>query len=96
MSSKSSDSDQCSFSDDSEFNYIPGNYSVIESEIMEASDGENGADDGVKTHNGEPYSCEPMADQQWVAEYRQRQAKKEQRLASLNDRLAGREELSTW
>ncbi len=41
-----SDSDQCSVSDnDSEFNYIPGNYSVIESEIMEASDGENGADD---------------------------------------------------
>ena len=88
MSSKSSDSDQCSFSDDSEFNYIPGNYSVIESEIMEASDGENGGDDrdedtsAVKTHDGEPYSCEPMADQQWVAEYRQRQAKKDQRLAS--------------
>ncbi len=41
-----SDCDQCSVSDDySEFNYIPGNYSVIESEIMKASDGENGADD---------------------------------------------------
>ncbi len=40
-----SDSDQCSVSDDdSEFNFIPGNYSV-ESEIMEASDVENGADD---------------------------------------------------
>ena len=40
------DSDQCSVSDDySEFNFIPGNYFVIESEIMEASDGENGADD---------------------------------------------------
>ena len=36
MSSKSSDSDQCSVSDDSEFNYIPGNYTVIEPEIMEA------------------------------------------------------------
>ena len=42
-----SDSDQCSVSDDySEFNFIPGNYSVIKSEIMEAYDGENGADDG--------------------------------------------------
>ncbi len=42
-----SDSDQCSVSDDySEFNFIPGNYfASIESEIMEASDGENGADD---------------------------------------------------
>ena len=36
MSSKSSDSDRPSVSDDdSEFNYIPGNYSLIESEIME-------------------------------------------------------------
>ena len=41
-----SDSNQCSVSDDdSEFNYILGNYFVIESEIMKASDGENGADD---------------------------------------------------
>ena len=41
-----SDSDQCSVSDDySEFNFIPGNYFVVESEIMEAFDGENGADD---------------------------------------------------
>ena len=32
----------------------------------------------------------------WVAEYRQRQAAKEQRLASLQDRLAGRENLSNW
>ena len=32
MSSKSSESDQCSVSDDvSEFNYIPGDYFVIES-----------------------------------------------------------------
>ena len=46
MSSKSSESDQCSVSvDDSEFNYIPGNYFVIESEIVEASDSEYGADD---------------------------------------------------
>ena len=40
------DFDQCSVSDDySEFNYTPGNYFVVESEIMEASDVENGADD---------------------------------------------------
>ena len=37
-----------------------------------------------------------MADEQWLAEHRLRQAEKEQRLASLNDRLAGRQELSTW
>ena len=50
MALKSSDSDQCSVSDDSEFNYIPGKFSVIESEIMEASDSENGADDKDETH----------------------------------------------
>ena len=102
MSSKSSDSYQCSVSDDSEFNYIPGKYSVIESEIMKASDSEKGADDkdentsGVETFDVEPYSCKPMADEEWVAEYRQRQASKEQRLTGLQDRLAGRENLSNW
>jgi hypothetical protein len=102
MSSKSSDSDHCSVSDDSEFNYIPGNYTVIESEIMEASDSENSADDkhestsGVEIRDVEPYSCEPMADEEWIAEYRQRQAEKEQRLTSLEDRLAGRENISNW
>ena len=78
MSLKYSDSDQCSVSDDSEFNYIPGKYSVIESEIMEASDSGNGTDDkdenasGVEILNVEPYSCKPMANEEWVAEYRQR------------------------
>ena len=103
MSSKSCDSDQCSVSDnDSEVNFIPGNYFVVESEIIEASDSENGADDtdGKSNENEtasvEPYSYEPIADEDWIAEYRQRQAEKERRLASLQDRLAGREDLSNW
>ena len=64
MSSKSSESDQCSFSDDdSEFNYMPSNYFVIESEIVEVSDSENGADDNNAKTSGvtssvESYSCE--------------------------------------
>ena len=65
MSWKSSDYDQCSVSDDSEFNYISD-----KSGIMEASDSENGADDkdentsGVETLDVEPYSCELMADEE--------------------------------
>ncbi len=89
-------------SDDSEFNYIPGNDTVIESEIMEAFDSENSADDkheitsGIETADVEPYSCERMADEEWIAEYRQRQADKEPRLASLKDRLAGKVNFSNW
>ncbi|CAB3976751.1 Hypothetical predicted protein [Paramuricea clavata] len=100
MSSKSSDSDRLSVSDDdSEFNYIPGNYSLIESEIMEASDSENGEgnkDQHTSCVDVERYSSEPMADEEWMAEYRLRQAEKEQRLASLKDRLAGKKSLSNW
>ena len=93
MSSKSSESDQCSVSDDdSEFNYIPGNYFVIES----GADDNHGKRSGVTSSIYDPYSCEPIADEDWITEYRQRQAEKEQRLASLNDRLAGRENLSNW
>ena len=44
----------------------------------------------------EPYSSEPIADEEWAEEYRQRQAEKEQKLASLKDRLAGKESLSNW
>ena len=65
---------------------------VVESEIVEASESEYGADD-----NHEPYSaCEPIADEYWITEYRQRRAEKEQRLASLNDGLAGRENINNW
>lgn len=95
MSSKSSDFDQASLSDDdSECNYIPGKYN-IETEIMEASASDNGDGDILDQETG-PYSNEPMADEQWAAEYRQRQAEKESMLASLKDRLAGKETLSSW
>ena len=89
MSRKSSD--QCPVSDDdSEFNYSPGNYFVIESEIVEAFDSEYGADD-----NHEPYSCEPIVDEYWITECRQRKWKRT-KSGSLNDRLAGRENLNNW
>jgi hypothetical protein len=100
MSSKSSDSDRRSVSDDdSKFNYIPGNYSQIESEIMKATDSENGQgdkDQRTSCVDVEPYSIEPMGDEEWIAEFGLRQAEKEQRLASLKDRLAGEKSLNNW
>ena len=97
---KTSHSDQCPVSnDDSEVNFIPGKYFVIESKIIEASNSENGADDTEgktnwnETASVEQYSYEPIAYKDWRREYIQRQAEKEHRLASLQDRLAGREDL---
>ena len=66
-------------------NYIPGNYFVIESEIMEAFDSKSDTDDkDAKTGRAEIFSFEPDL----IAE---QTAKKEQRLASLQDLLAGME-----
>ena len=100
MSRTSSESDKCSISDDdSEYNYIPGNYSLIETEIMQASESDDGdveQSEQTSFADVEPYSSEPIADEEWVEEYRQRQAEKEQKLASLKDRLAGKESLSNW
>ena len=68
MSSKSSESDQCSVSDDDlAFNYIPGYYFVTKSEIVEAFDSvydtdNNHAKTSSVTSSVEPYSCEPIAD----------------------------------
>ena len=58
------------------------NYFVIESEIVEAPDSEYAADDshaktsGATSSVDEPYSCKPIADEDWITEYRQGQAKK--------------------
>ena len=83
MSATSNDSDECSLSDDdSEFNFIPGRYWSIESEnamdASESGDGEDGQseskDDGQT--GIEPYSGEPMADEEWLKQYKLRQARK--------------------
>jgi len=98
MSATSYDSDECSFSDDdSEFNFIPGRYWSIESEnAMDASkSGESESKDDGQT-GIEPYSGEPMADEEWLKQYKLRQPEKERRLESLKNHLSGNETLSNW
>ena len=63
---------------------------------MQASDSDKGDEEQASFADVEPYSSEPIADEEWVKEYRQRQGEKEQKLASLKDRLAGKESLSNW
>lgn len=62
---------------------------------MQASDdGEN----EQQTSSAEigPYSDKPIADEEWLEAYRKRQKEKEQQLANLKDRFAGKESLSKW
>ena len=89
MSATSYDSDECSFSDDdSEFNFMPGRYWSSESGESESKDG---GQTGI-----EPYSGEPMADEEWLKQYKLRQPEKERQLESLKNHLSGNETLSNW
>ena len=95
MSKTSSDSENDSIpDDDSEYNSNLGKYTIIETEIMGASD--NDGDEETNISEVGPYSSEPMADEEWLQEYKKRQEEKERRLASLKDHLSGKESLSNW
>ena len=75
MSSSSSDfeSQSCQ-SDDSEWNYIPGPYNIEKT----SASGENGSEmrDSNSHHEGNigPYANEPVADEDWLANYRKKKA----------------------
>ena len=68
MSKSSSDSENNSIPDnDLEYNYYPGKYTIIETEIMRTSN-----DDGNKETNLSqvgPYESKPMADEEWIKDY---------------------------
>ncbi|KXJ19561.1 uncharacterized protein LOC110254532 [Exaiptasia diaphana] len=79
--------------DDSEYNYIPGNFYDFECEPgAPESDGET----DVNIRGVEPYCNEPLADQKWLEGYNKRQKEKEEELGRLNDRLTGKETISNW
>ena len=86
--------------EDSEFNFIPGYYQPIETEKLPAdsdTDSDHEVDEGDAIFDGiEPYSNEPLADEEWTRQYELRQAEKQRRLEGLKDRLAGKESLSNW
>lgn len=93
MSSSRSDEESV-MSDDSDYNYIPGvyetNYETFENE--NATGGNESGDEGAVG----PYADEPLADQEWLEEYRKKREEKEQRLSKLRDRLDGTVGVSSW
>ncbi|KAK3739294.1 hypothetical protein QZH41_019549 [Actinostola sp. cb2023] len=94
MATLSSDADDRPLSDDSEFNFLPGyvptNLYCVEVETN-FTDNEDDEDEALLFDGVEPYADEPLADENWTMDYEMRQAEKEKRLESLNDRLAGTE-----
>ena len=80
MTTTSSESENPSISDDdSELNYIPGKYTPIETETSD-SHGNGGIDENLdEDFHKEPCSSGPMADEDWIKDYRQRQEEKRQR-----------------
>ena len=96
MSSSSSDTESQSYqSDDSEWNYIPGPYNVEKT----SASGENGSEmrDSNSHHEGNvgPYANEPVADEDWLANYREKKQTYDERLKKLQLRLDGTEDSNT-
>ena len=88
-----SNSDLSSISDDdSEYNFIPGLYGQFETENDEESDSDMNGTAGVDR----AYQDEPLADKEWITQYKQELEEKRKRLESLKDRLTGKESIKTW
>lgn len=94
MSSKSSDTDESTQSDDSEYNYSPGY--IPKAHHVEAENSGSDVEDEVLVDGVEPYVNKPLADEEWTRQYELRQAEKQRRLESLNHRLAGIEAVDKW
>jgi hypothetical protein len=97
MASSSSDTESNSwYSDDSEWNYIPGPYAIENPSKTDENIGEaQSCSDRAQDATG-PYANEPIADEEWLVKYREKKKSYDERLKELQRRLDGEEELSTW
>ncbi|KXJ09646.1 uncharacterized protein LOC110246688 [Exaiptasia diaphana] len=95
MSDTSSELDSLDISEeDSEYNFIPGHFFPVECEPGVSSESDFEADENIR--GVEPYSAEPLADENWLEEYNKRQEEKKQKLEKLKDRLVGKETIKNW
>lgn len=86
----SSDSETTCESDDSEYNHVWG---YVELEGVSECELEDTVTD---EHEQGPYAGEPLADEEWLAQYNQQNDEREQRDEELTSRLDGTTELRLW
>lgn len=100
MSSSSSNTDSESYqSNDSDWNYIPGNINLPTEGVDRTLQGATGSE-FVAIHVNEPeigaYANEPEADEEWLAQYLAKKQTYDERMEELKSRLDGIEEINTW
>ena len=93
MSKSDSDSEKSYYSDDSEFNYIPGPYVIEAVEVEEAHSNEA---DNLDPDTFKPYEDEPMASEEWVSEYQKKQETQADFERKLQDRYEGIQVVNSW
>ena len=97
MSSSSSDTENNSYqSDDSDWNYIPGPYQIEKPSEIDKNTGEAQWSSADNEQDIGPYVNEPVADEDWLANYREKKESYDERLKELQRRLDGSEELTKW
>ena len=93
MSSSSSDTENNSYqSDDSDWNYIPGPYQIAKSSETNENSSEANSRSAANEKDIGPYAN----DEDWLANYREKRQKYDERLRELQRRLDGLEELKKW
>ena len=103
MASSSSDTENGSCqTDDSDWNYIPGPHIISEPTEVETSLSEHNtasasamSNEHDEEHIGS-YADEPIADEEWLAKYREKKQSYDERLGILQRRLNGSEEVRKW
>ena len=89
----SSSSEHDSFGEDYDYN-------EEDFDVEVADEGATASADRLEVDSGEeeyqPYSGEPIADEEWLVEYNQRTARAEEQLTVLNSRLDGSVPVSSW
>jgi hypothetical protein len=87
----SSFSDALSSQDDSKINFIPGYIMEVEDGAVKSRD-----EDLLNENEFQPYSDEPIADQEWIDNYYQQRCAKEEKLEELHSLLSSQVTLESW
>ena len=93
---QSSDSELSYDTDDSEYNFIPG---ILDLRYFEEEDeNEPGETDIVEktVESIEPYSDEPLADEEWLKEYRKKKDMEDKLRNELKKRIDGEDPCRNW